>query len=165
MITWELHAWNLRVKNTRENAHKFSETACKIVHIDCMYLKIFIFGWNLWSDAQWCLAVELYKNTLNICHILGKNQTDCFSHQAAAKLLSIWLWNATYTRYIAHLGYLFFLVRKTVAWKYTCFLHAPCCKGFFHKRDVHARMTEIPYCWSKSLFTALIWKSWGCKRK
>ena len=127
----------------------------------------FIFGWNLWSNAQWSLAVELCKCMLNIGHILGKTQTDCFSHLTVSKLLSIRFWNATYTECIVHVVYL-------CACKENCSLqiylfsvqvYVLCCKGFFHKRDVHARMTEIPYCWSKSLFTALIWKSWGSKCK
>ena len=93
---------NLRVKNTWDSAHKFSETACKIVHLDCMHLTTFIFGWNLWSNAQWSLAIELYKCTLNIGHILGKTQTDCFafSHLAVSKLLSIRFWNATHKKLI-----------------------------------------------------------------
>ena len=92
VIRREPHAWNLRVKNTWEHAHKFSETACKIVHLDCIHLTTFIFGWNLWSNAQWSLAVELCKCTLNIGHILGKTQTDCFSHLTVSKLLSIRFW-------------------------------------------------------------------------
>ena len=164
MITREPHAWNLRVKNTWEHAHKFSETACKIVHLDCIHLTTFIFGWNLWSNAQWSLAVELCKCMLNIGHILGKTQTDCFSHLTVSKLLSIRFWNATYTECIVHVVYL-------CACKENCSLqiylfsvqvYVLCCKGFFHKRDVHARMTEMPYCRSKSLFTALIWGS-KCK--
>ena len=40
----KLHVSNLGVKNTSENARKFSETACKIVHLDCIHLTTFIFG-------------------------------------------------------------------------------------------------------------------------
>ena len=126
--------------------------------------------WQLSSLAEICevMPSDLSpSNCANVLWILGKTQTDCFSHLTVSKLLSIRFWNATYTECIVHVVYL-------CACKENCSLqiylfsvqvYVLCCKGFFHKRDVHARMTEIPYCWSKSLFTALIWKSWGSKCK
>ena len=125
--------------------------------------------WQLSSLAEICEVMHSDlspSNCANVCWILvifwGK-----------LRLIVSLTWQfQNYSRfgfgkYIVHLVYL-------CACKENCSLqiylfsvqvYVLCCKGFFHKRDVHARMTEIPYCWSKSLFTALIWKSWGSKCK
>ena len=68
-----LHAkWTKNTrKNAWENTSKFSENEFKILHLDCVYLITFFFGWNLGMMNE---DLSPSRRTLNVHHILGKNR-------------------------------------------------------------------------------------------
>ena len=63
----------------KKNTQKILETVCKILHVDCMQLTTFIFGWNMWGVERRSLALKSY--------LWGKSEWSLiFSYQSSYKI-------------------------------------------------------------------------------